>query len=79
MEIEVIIQHGDADQRQSRFDNLLLAVAEKLAASPTLDGLIFGITYGRPAIQLEHEEGATPILGGVMELTLEYETPSPIA
>ncbi|OSM07354.1 hypothetical protein [Magnetofaba australis] len=79
VEIEIIIQHGDADQRQSLFDDLLLAVAGELDADSTLGGLIYGMTYGRPAIQLEHEEGAAPLLGGVIELTLDYETASPIS
>ncbi|WP_085440252.1 hypothetical protein [Magnetofaba australis] len=79
VEIEIIVQHGDAAQRQSRFDELLLAVAEALDADSTLGGLIYGMTYGRPAIQLEHEEGAAPLLGGIIELTLDYETSSPIS
>src|ERR671910_2215265 len=48
VEIEVYLEEGDAAAREAAFDDLLQRIGVALEADPTLGGLAFGLTYGRP-------------------------------
>jgi hypothetical protein len=48
VEIEVYLVEGDAAAGDAAFDDLLQQIGVALEADPTLGGLAFGLTYGRP-------------------------------
>ena len=61
VEIEVYVEEGDAAGRDSAFDDLLQQIGSTLDADPTLGGLAFGLTYGRPEASIEAVSGAPAI------------------
>jgi hypothetical protein len=61
VEIEVYIEEGDAAARDASFDALLQQIGVALEADPTLGGLAFGLTYGRPEPVIEAIAGAPAI------------------
>ncbi len=73
IEVEVYVEAGDA-----AFDALLGEIGTVLAADPTLGGLAFGMTYGRPDVDAEGAAGAPVIKAGTITVTVEYETESPL-
>jgi hypothetical protein len=74
VEIEVYIEKGDAAARDAAFDALLQQIGAVLEAAPTLGGLAFGLTYGRPEPAIEAVPGAPAIKSGTLIMTIEYET-----
>ena len=76
IEIELYIEDGNATARDTTFDALVQAIGTVLEAEPTLGGLAFGMTYGRPETNTEAVAGAPAIKSGVMTITVEYETTS---
>ena len=72
-EIEVYVEAGDA-----AFDALLGEIGRALDADPTLGGLVFGMSYGRPEVVTEAPEGGATIKSGTITLVLDYEAPSPL-
>jgi len=78
IEIEIYIEGGNATTRDTAFDALVQAIGTVLKADPTLGGLAFGMAYGRPEINTEAVAGAPAIKNGVMTVTVEYETDSPL-
>ena len=79
VEIEIYIEDGNATTRDTGFDALVQAIGTVLEADPTLGGLAFGMAYGRPEINTEAVAGAPAIKSGVMTVTVEYETTSPLS
>jgi hypothetical protein len=79
VEVEVHVQEADPAARDTAFDDLVMAVGTALEADPDLDGLVFGMSYGRPSTDLESIEGAPAIKSGVIEITVEYESDAPLA
>ena len=73
VEIEVYVEAGDA-----AFDALLGEIGRAFDADPTLGGLVFGMSYGRPEVMTEAPEGGTTIKTGTITLVLDYEAPSPL-
>ena len=73
IEVEVYVEAGDA-----AFDALLGEIGAVLDADPTLGGLAFGMTYSRPEIDTEAVAGAPVIKAGMIIVTVEYETESPL-
>ena len=73
IEVEVYVEAGDA-----AFDALLGEIGAVLDADPTLGGLAFGMTYGRPDVDTEGVAGAPAIKAGTIIVTVEYETESPL-
>lgn len=73
IEVEVYVEAGDA-----AFDALLGELGTVLDADPTLGGLAFGMTYGRPDVDAEGVPGAPAIKAGTITVTVEYETESPL-
>ncbi len=78
VEIELYVEEGDATARDAAFDTLVQAVGAVLETDPTLGGLAFGMTYGRPGIDTEGVTGAPAIKTGTIIVTVEYETDSPL-
>lgn len=76
VEIELYVEEGDAMVRDAAFDTLVQAVGAALETDPTLGGLAFGMTYGRPEIDTEAVTGAPAIKTGTITVTVEYETTS---
>jgi len=78
-EIEVYVEEGDAATRDAAFDDLLQQIGAVLEADPTLVGLAFGLTYGRPEPVIEAVAGAPAIKSAALTVTVDYETDTPLA
>ena len=78
VELEIYAESGDQAIRDQTFDDLTTAIGTALDADPTLGGLVFGMSYGRPQIVTEAVEGGPAIKTGTITLVLDYETPSPL-
>src|SRR5918994_3290677 len=70
VEIEVYVEEGDAAARDAAFD-LLQQIGAALEADPTLGGLAFGLTYGRPEPALEAIAGAPAIKTATLTPTVD--------
>ena len=79
VEIEVYLEEGDAAARDAAFDALLQGVGTALETDPTLDGLVFGMTYGRPEPNIEAVAGAPAIKTATLTVTVDYESDAPLA
>jgi hypothetical protein len=79
VEIEVYVEDGDAAARDAAFDALLQQIGVALEADPTLGGLAFGLTYGRPEPSIEAVAGAPAIKGATLTVNVDYETDAPLA
>jgi hypothetical protein len=77
--IEVYVEEGDAAARDVAFDALLREVGAALGTDPTLGGLAFGLTYGRPEPAIEAVVGAPAIKAATLAVTLDHETDAPLA
>ena len=78
-EIEVYIEEGAAAARDAAFDDLLQQIGVALEADPTLGGLAFGLTYGRPEPAIEAVAGAPAIKSATLTVTVDYESDAPLA
>ena len=78
VEIEVYVEEGDAAGRDAAFDALLQQIGTTLN-DPTLGGLAFGLTYGRPEPAIEAVPGAPAIKSATLTVTVDYETSAPLA
>jgi len=78
VEIEVYVEEGDAAARDAAFDALLQQIGGSLETDPSLGGLAFGLTYGRPDPEIEAVAGAPAIKSGTLNVTVEYETETPL-
>ena len=79
VEIEVYVEEGDAAVRDTAFDGLLQQIGTALDADPTLGGLAFGLTYGRPGTSIDAVSGAPAIKSATLTVTVDYETDAPLA
>jgi hypothetical protein len=79
VEIEAYVEQGDAAARDAAFDGLLQQIGLALEADPTLGGLAFGLTYGRPEPAIEAIPGAPTIKGATLSVTVDYETSAPLS
>jgi hypothetical protein len=79
VEIEVYIENGDAVARDGAFDELLQQIGGALDADPTLGGLAFGLTYGRPEPAIEAVAGALAIKAATLTVTVDYESNAPLS
>ena len=79
VEIEVYLEEGDAAARDAAFDALLQQIGTALEADPTLGGLAFGLTYGRPESAIEAIAGAPAIKAATLTATIDYETSAPLS
>ena len=74
IEIELYIEEGDVTVRDTTFDTLVQSIGTVLRTNPTLDGLVFGMSYARPETDTEAVTGAPAIKTGTIIVTVEYET-----
>jgi hypothetical protein len=79
VEIEAYVAEGDAPARDAAFDALLQEIGVALEADPTLGGLVFGVTYGRPDPAIEAIAGAPAIKTASPTVTVDYETIAPLS
>jgi hypothetical protein len=79
VEIEVYIEQGEAAARDAAFDALLQQIGTALETDPTLGGLTFGLTYGRPEPAIETIAGAPAIRTATLTVTVDYKTTAPLA
>jgi hypothetical protein len=79
VEIEVFVEVGDPAARDTAFDDLLQQIGTVLEADPTLGGLAFGLTYGRPEPAIEAVPGAPAIKGATLTVAVDYETAAPLS
>jgi hypothetical protein len=79
VEIEVYVEEGAAAARDAAFDAILQEVGVALETDPILDGLAFGVTYGRPEPAIEAVAGAPAIKSATLTVTVDYETGAPLA
>jgi hypothetical protein len=79
VEIEVYVEEGNSAVRDTAFDDLLKQIGAALEADPTLGGLAFGLTYGRPETSIEAVSGAPAIKSATLTVTVDYETDAPLA
>jgi hypothetical protein len=79
VEIEVYVEEGDPSILDIAFDDLLQQIGAALEAEPTLGGLAFGLTYGRPEASIEAVAGAPAIKSATLTVTVDYETAAPLA
>jgi hypothetical protein len=79
VEIEVYLEEGDAAARDAAFDALLQQIGAALEADPTLGGLAFGVTYGRPEPSIEAEAGAPAIKTATLTVAVDYDSDTPLA
>jgi hypothetical protein len=79
VEVEVYVEEGDAAARDAAFDDLLQQIGAALEADPTLGGLAFGLTYGRPEPTIEAVAGAPAIKGATHSVIINYETTAPLS
>jgi len=78
VEVEVYVDEGDAAARDAAFDALLQAIGDALEADSSLGGLAFGLAHGRPDVAVEPVAGAPAVKSAVVEVVVDYETPSPL-
>jgi hypothetical protein len=79
VEVEVNVEEGDAAARDAAFDALLQQIGVALEADPTLGGLAFGLTYGRPEPAIEAIAGAPAIKSATLTVTIDYATDTPLS
>ena len=79
VEIEVYVEEGDGTVRDATFDDLLQQIGAVLEADPTLGGLAFGLTYGRPEPSIEAVAGAPAIKTAMLTVTVDYESDAPLS
>jgi hypothetical protein len=72
--LEVYARHEDDAVREALFDTLLLAIDVTLSADPFLGGLAQGLSYGRPAAEVEGIEGEADIKAATLDLTVDYQS-----
>jgi hypothetical protein len=79
VEIEIYVEQGNAAVRDSAFDGLLQQIGAALQADPTLGGLAFGLTYGRPEPAIEAVAGAPALKSATLTVIVDYETNTPLS
>jgi hypothetical protein len=79
VEVEVYVEDGDAAVRDTAFDDLLQQIGTALNADPTLGGLAFGLTYGRPEPSIEPIAGSPAIKSATLTVTVHYEATAPLS
>ena len=79
VEVEVYVEGGDAAARDGAFNALLQQIGTALEADPSLGGLAFGLTYGRPGLAIEAVAGAEAIKSATLSVRVDYETATPLS
>jgi hypothetical protein len=79
VEIEIYVDEGDAAVRDAAFDAFLQQIGAVFEADPTIGGLVFGLTYGRPESAIEAIAGAPAIKSATLTITIDYESDTPLS
>ena len=79
IEIEAYVEEGDAAARDTAFDALLQEIGAAFETDPTLGGVAFGLSYGRPEPAIEAVAGAPAIKTATLTVTVDYETTAPLS
>jgi len=79
VEIEVYVEEGDAAARDAAFDALLQQIGTALQVDPTLGGLAFGLTCGRPEPRIEAVAGAPAMKTATLTVSVDYESDAPLS
>jgi len=78
--VEIVVRAGDDALRDWRFDKIVGAIGDALDADTTLGGLIHGLDYSPPVEPEESPiDGAAGFKHGLIEVVLDYETPTRVA
>jgi len=77
--IEAVVSGGTAASRDGALDGLLTAVGDAIAGAPTLAGLVDWIEIGPVSFETLAVEGAAPLKGATIPITLHYATSSPLS
>lgn len=79
IELMLFVDDGDPVQRDQKFDALAGQVGTVLAANPDLEGLVAGLTYARPEVDIEPVLGGPAIKTGTIIITADYESATPLS
>ena len=84
VEVEVLVQHGNQQERDQALDRLLQRIEQTLALNLdtrvlTLGGVVDYLHIGTPEFLSETTEGAPPIKAAIVPIILEYSTSSPLS
>jgi hypothetical protein len=79
VEIEVYLKEGDAAARDAGLRPLLQQIQYCAGGGPTLGGVAFGLTYGRPEPSIEAVAGAPAIKTATLTVTVDYENDAPLS
>jgi len=79
VEVKVYVEDSDAAVRDAAFDDLLQQIGAVLEADPTLGGLAFGLTYGRPETSIEAVPGAPAIKSATLAVAVDHASDAPLA
>ena len=75
VDCEVLFQHRDDGTRNAAFDVMLQQLGAALHADRTLGGTVDHLEIGEPEqVTTEDEEGAPSTKGGIVPVTLHYQT-----
>ena len=77
--VEAIVGGASAATRDAALDDLLAAVGAAVAADRTLGGLCDRVEAGAPDVEAAVVEGAAPLKGAAVPVTLIYATGDPLA
>ena len=76
--VEAMVSGGTAS-RDGALDGLLTAIGDAIAGTPTLGGLVDWIEIGPASFETLAIEGAAPLKGATIPITLHYATSSPLS
>ncbi len=78
VELEVIVQRADSDERDQQLDELLVTIGTALKGATQLDNSIDWLTVESPSLSTEPVEGAATLKAATVLITLEYVTDNPL-
>jgi hypothetical protein len=78
IEVEIYIQEGSPAQRDIKFDALAQEIGAVLEANPDLQGLVAGLTYGRPETHTQAIDGGAAIKTGTIIIVADYQAETPL-
>ncbi len=78
IEIDIFVQEGKRIDRDAKFDELLQQIDMVLQNYPKLDGLVDGMTYGRPVTETQTIDGGAAVKSGTLIIEVDYETETPL-
>ena len=77
IEVEIYCQKNTG--LDNSYDQIVQKIGAALESNPYFGGLITGKSYGQPAPSNELIDGAADIKTAVLDLFVEYDTPSPLS